>query len=414
MKRVIIVGGGISGLCSAYYLVQEGYQVTILDKSNMSTGASFINAGYITPSHFIPLATPGIITQGLKWMLDSSSPFYIQPRWDIDFFKWALLFKKSAKTSQVKKAIPIIKELNLKSRDLYEEMLSKSNFQFQYERKGLLMAYRTQKSEEEELEVAEMAIKEGLEVIPLSKEEVHKMQPVFSDEVMGAVHYKCDAHMTPNYFMEQLKTWLKSMGVIFEFNKSVVEFSIKDKRITAVKTKDAVLGADEFVLASGAWTSKLAKSLNLYIPVQGGKGYSMDVRRHTGITMPTILVDAKVAVTPMEGFTRFAGTMEFSGNNAIVRKERVEALGAAVKNYYADFEINEEEKDGATSGLRPVSPDGLPYIGKTSKYKNLTIAAGHAMMGWSLGPITGKLVTEGIVKSTPSINLKPLSAERFN
>ncbi|WP_067029407.1 NAD(P)/FAD-dependent oxidoreductase [Allomuricauda sp. CP2A] len=413
MKRVVVVGGGVSGLFSAYYLVQEGYQVTILDKTDVSSGASFINAGYITPSHFIPLAAPGIITQGLKWMLDSSSPFYIKPRWDIDFFKWTLLFKKSAKKSQVQKAIPIIKELNLKSRDLYEEMHSNANFQFQYERKGLLMAYRTEKSEEEELEVAEMAVKEGLDASVLSKEEVHKMQPVFSDDVIGAVHYKCDAHMTPNHFMEQMKTWLSSQGVVFEFNQTAEEFLVKDNKITAVKTKDAVFGADEFVLASGTWTSKLVRSLNLYVPVQGGKGYSMDVRRDTGITMPAILVDAKVAVTPMEGFTRFAGTMEFSGNNAIVRKERVEALATAVKRYYADFEINKEEKDKATSGLRPVSPDGLPYIGKTSKYGNLTIAAGHAMMGWSLGPITGKLVAEGITKTVPSVDLKPLSPERF-
>ena len=414
MKRVVIVGGGISGLCSAYYLVQEGFQVTILDKSDLSTGASFINAGYITPSHFIPLAAPGIITQGLKWMLDSSSPFYIKPRWDVDFFKWTLLFKKSAKKSHVEKAIPIIKELNLKSRDLYEEMLSAVDFPFQYEKKGLLMAYRTAKSEEEELEVAEMAVKEGLDAVALSKEEVHKMQPVFSDDVIGAVHYKCDAHMTPNQFMEQMKTWLKAQGVIFEFNQSVEEFEVTGHKITAIKTKDEAIEADEFVLASGTWTSKLAKSLNLYIPVQGGKGYSMDVHRNTGITMPAILVDAKVAVTPMEGFTRFAGTMEFSGNNHLVRKERVEALAGAVKNYYADFEINQEEKERATSGLRPVSPDGLPYIGKTSKYDNLTIAAGHSMMGWSLGPITGKLVTEGMTKSTPSVSLKPLSPERFN
>lgn len=414
MKRVVIVGGGISGLCSAYYLVQEGYRVTILDKSDVSTGASFINAGYITPSHFIPLAAPGIITQGIKWMMDSSSPFYIKPRWDVDFFKWTLLFKKSAKKSHVKSAIPIIKELNLKSSDLYEEMLSEVDFPFQYEKKGLLMAYRTAKSEEEELEVAEMAVKEGLDAVALSKDEVRKIQPAFSDEVIGAIHYKCDAHMTPNYFMEQMKTWLKSQGVVFEFNQAVEEFMVKDKKITALKTKDAVFGADDFVLTSGTWTYALAKSLNLYVPVQGGKGYSMDVRRNTGITMPAILVDAKVAVTPMEDFTRFAGTMEFSGNNNIVRKERVEALADAVKSYYSDFEINQEEKDSATSGLRPVSPDGLPYIGKTSKYNNLTIASGHAMMGWSLGPITGKLVTECISKIRPSLDLKPLSPERFS
>ncbi|WNH09861.1 NAD(P)/FAD-dependent oxidoreductase [Thalassobellus suaedae] len=120
------------------------------------------------------------------------------------------------------------------------------------------------------------------------------------------------------------------------------------------------------------------------MPIQGGKGYSMDVHRPTGITIPTILLEAKAAITPMDGFTRFAGTMEFSGNNTLVKKERVEALANAAKKYYKNIEINEEERANATSGLRPVSPDGVPFIGKTSKYNNLTIAAGHAMMGWSL------------------------------
>ncbi|NDV16373.1 FAD-dependent oxidoreductase [Muricauda sp. TY007] len=413
MKKVIVVGGGISGLCSAYYLVKEGYDVTILDQTDMTSGASFINAGYITPSHFIPLAAPGIITQGLKWMFNSSSPFYIKPRWDMEFFKWALLFKKSATTFKVKKAIPILKELNLKSRSLYEELLASHEFDFHYERKGVLMAYCTDKAEHEECEVAEQAIREGLEVSILSKEKLQEIQPVFSDKVKGAVHYQCDAHMTPNHFMQQLKDWLQSQGVVFRFNQKVEGFTVRDQKIASLKTQDTVFDADEFVLASGSWTPKLASSLGLSIPIQGGKGYSMDVHRPTDISLPTILVDARMAITPMDGFTRFAGTMEFSGNNNAIKKERVEALAKAVKAHYRDVEIQPDELNSATSGLRPVSPDGLPYIGKTSKYPNMTIAAGHAMMGWSLGPITGKLVAEEVTGVKNSMNISQLSPERF-
>ncbi len=413
MKKVIVVGGGISGLCSAYYLVKEGYDVTILDQTDMTSGASFINAGYITPSHFIPLAAPGIITQGLKWMLNSSSPFYIKPRWDIEFFKWALLFKKSATASKVKKALPVLKELNLKSRSLYEELLASHDFDFHYERKGVLMAYCTDKAEHEEREVAEQAIKEGLEATILSKEKLQEIQPVLSDEVKGAVHYQCDAHMTPNHFMQQLKDWLLLQGVVFRLNQKVEGFTVKEQKIASLKTQSSIFEADEFVLASGSWTSKLASSLGLNIPIQGGKGYSMDVNRPTGITLPTILVDARMAVTPMDGFTRFAGTMEFSGNNNTIKKERVGALAKAVKAHYREVEIQLDELNKATSGLRPVSPDGLPYIGKTSKYKNLTIAAGHAMMGWSLGPITGKLVAQQVSGTKTLMDLSPLSPERF-
>lgn len=400
-------------MCSAYYLVKEGYSVTVLDQGDITTGASFINAGYLTPSHFIPLAAPGIITQGLKWMLNSSSPLYIKPRWDVDFFKWALLFKKSATKSNVQRSIPLLKELNLKSQFLFEEMLSSLDFAFHYEKKGVLMVYSTAKSEEEEHMMAERAAVEGLDVSCLSKGELEELQPVFSDYVKGAVHYKCDAHTTPNHFMDQMKTWLRSKGVTFEFGQKVDGFAIKNNKIVAAKTEKAVFDADEFVLACGSWTSKLASLLNLKIPIQGGKGYSMDVFRPTGISVPAILLEAKVAVTPMENFSRFAGTMEFSGNNTIVEKQRVEALAKAVKTYYRGVEINQEEKNKATSGLRPVSPDGLPFIGKTSKYDNLTIAAGHAMMGWSLGPITGKLVTQAISKEKFAVDMGLLSPERF-
>ncbi|WP_111309924.1 NAD(P)/FAD-dependent oxidoreductase [Confluentibacter sediminis] len=413
MKKVVIIGGGISGLCSAYYLTKKGYLVTVLDQSDISTGASFINAGYLTPSHFIPLAAPGIITQGIKWMFNSASPFYIKPRLDLDFFKWAWLFKKSSTKSNVEKSIPVLKELNLKSQALFEDMLASLDFDFHYEKKGVLMAYSNPKSEEEEHEIAHRALNEGLDVTCLNKEELHKIQPVLSDNVIGAVHYKCDSHMTPNHFMATIKTWLENNGVMFKINQEVKDFTVKNNQIISVATQNDVYEADDFVLASGSWTSHLASKLNLNVPIQGGKGYSMDVHRPTGITIPTILLEAKAAITPMNGFTRFAGTMEFSGNNTVVRKERVEALANAAKKYYKAIEINEAERANATSGLRPVSPDGVPFIGKTSKYNNLTIAAGHAMMGWSLGPITGKLVTELIENKHTSVNLNPLSPERF-
>lgn len=413
MKQVTIIGGGISGLCSAYYLVKEGYAVTIVDKSDISTGASFINAGYLTPSHFIPLAAPGIITQGLKWMLNSASPLYIKPRLDLDFFKWALQFKKSATLKNVEKSIPVLKALNLKSQTLYETMLATLDFQFHYEKKGVLMAYNTAKIEEEEGKIAERAIQEGLDVSCLSKTEAHNIQPAFSDHVIGAIYYKCDSHTTPNDFMTSMKTWLTSQGVVFKLNQSIDDFVVKGQNIIAAKTQDNTFEADHFILASGSWTSNLARLLQLKVPIQGGKGYSMDVYRPTNITIPAILVEAKAAITPMENFTRFAGTMEFSGNNTMIRKERVEALANAAQKYYTNLEITTAEKANAVSGLRPVSPDGVPFIGKTNKYNNLTIAAGHAMMGWSLGPITGKLITEIITNQKPSVNLAPLSPERF-
>jgi len=413
MKKIIVIGGGISGLCSAYYLIKEGYEVTVLDKKDITSGVSFINAGFIIPSHFISLAAPGMITKGLKWMFNSASPFYVKPRLDYEFIAWALNFKKSATLAKVEKAIPVLMDINLKSRGLYEDMLSSMDFPFHYEQKGLLMAYQSVKSGEEELKVAERAVKEGLEAEQLNRDQLRNIQPAFSDKVIGAVHYKCDSHTTPGQFMLNLKSWLKEKGVVFELNQEVKKFVYDSNKIIAVETQNGSFQADEFVLTSGSWTSSLAKSLGLKIPIQGGKGYSMDIYRPNEITIPSVLVEAKVAVTPMKGFTRFAGTMEFSGNNSDIKRKRVEALANSVAEYYDGVTLNSEEKEGAVSGLRPVSPDGLPFLGRTSVFKNLTVASGHAMMGWSLGPITGKLVAEIISEKQTSVKLDPFRIDRF-
>ncbi len=414
MKKVIIIGGGISGLCSAYYLVKEGFEVSVIDGGDISKGASFANAGYLTPSHFVPLAEPGMLGKGIKWMLHSSSPFYVKPRFDLDFFKWTYHFIQSATLDKVEKALPVLLEINLKSRDLYDEMYDTMDFNFHYEKKGVLMAFKNEETEEHELKLAERAAFEGLEVEKIAKKDLHKVEPLFSDDVIGAVHYKCDAHTTPEKFMKNLKSWLESKGVIFILNEEVKNIKSQKNRIAVVETEKGIHEADEFVLAAGSWTSSLAKSLDINIPIQGGKGYCINVTEETGIRMPAILVEGKVAVTPMYGFTRFAGTMEFSGNNTFISKPRVTAIANSAESYYKNLKIPEENRAVAVSGLRPVSPDGLPFIGRASGYKNLTIAAGHSMMGWSLGPITGKLVSEIITERAISVNLDPFKVERFS
>ena len=413
MKKVAIIGGGITGLCSAYYLVKAGYEVTIVDKGNITKGASFINAGYVTPSHFVPLAEPGMINQGIKWMFNNSSPFYIKPRWDIDFFKWSWYFKKSSTKQKVAKAIPVLKELNEKSKELYEEMLESLDFEFHIERKGLLMVYKSAKNEEHETKLAEKGKDLGLDVSVLDKKALHDLEPQFSEDVIGGVHYECDAHSTPNLFMKNLKQWLENNGVRFVLEEAVTGLEVDGKTIKALHTSKNSIEADEFIMAAGSWTFPLAKKLGLNIPIQPGKGYSMSITRETNINLPAILTEAKVAVTPMKGFTRFAGTMELSGDNNIILPTRVEAIAKAASNYYSGFTLTPEEKQSATSGLRPVSPDGLPFIGKSSKFKNLNVAAGHAMMGWSLGPITGKLISEIVEGNHTSVLLEPFDLERF-
>ena len=411
-KNIVIIGGGIIGVCTAYYLQKEGHKVTIVDKTNMDAGASHVNAGYITPSHFIPLATPGIITKGIKWMFNSSSPFYVKPRLDIDFLKWSLAFKKSATKEKVAKAIQPILDINLLGRDLYEDLKNTNDFNFHYEKKGLLMFYKSDKVGEEEWEVGKIGIQKGLQVENLSAKEVAKIEPNANLDIKGAVYYHSDAHMTPNIFMKEMVSYLEKNGVTFYKNEEVKDLEVSVDKISSIITNKRALKVDEVVLAAGSWSPIITKKLGLKIPIQAGKGYSINVKSDTNITIPSILCEAKVAVTPMSGFTRFAGTMEIAGINHDINPKRVAAIANAGKSYYRDLIITSEEKETANCGLRPCSPDGLPYIGKSTKCNNLTIATGHAMMGWSLGPATGKLVSEIISDKKLSLNIDSFHPDR--
>lgn len=412
-KNIAIIGGGIVGLCSAYYLQKEGHQVTVFDKSDISHGASFVNAGILTPSHIIPLASPGMIAKGIKWMFNASSPFYFKPRFDLEFLKWAWYFHRSSTKLKVEKAIPVIKEVNLLSRDLFEGVKASGDLgDFQLERKGLLMMYKTDAAGEEEMKVAERAKQLELEVQLLDKQQLHAIEPNVEIAAKGAIHYQCDGHATPTEFIPKMVKYLTQNDVIIKTNEEVLDINVSSQKINEIVTSKGAYKTEEIVLAAGSWSGLLSKKLNIRLPIQAGKGYAINVQRPIGISIPAILLEAKVAVTPMRGFTRFAGTMEFSGINSLIQKERVEAIAKAAKSFYPDIEANFEEKENAQTGMRPVSPDGLPYIGRCSTIENLTFATGHAMMGWSLGPATGKLISEIIDNRKASMDITPFAPGR--
>jgi D-amino-acid dehydrogenase len=285
-----------------------------------------------------------------------------------------------------------------------EEIKQQENFTFHYEKKGLFMLCQSNKTLDAEAKVVQLAKNEGLKAEVLTFEEVKKKEPNINMKIIGATYYECDNHTTPNEFMEEMKTYLKTVGVQFYKNERVEDIIIKNKKIASVITNKQELKSDEFVLTAGSWTSLLSKKIGLNLLLQAGKGYRINSYKNTNITIPAILAEAYVAVTPMNGFTRFAGTMEIAGINQSINKTRVEAIVNAVSKYYPEIVISKKEKEEVTSGLRPVSPDGLPYIGKSEKCKNLTIATGHAMMGWSMATATGKLVSEIISQQKLSIN----------
>ncbi len=411
MKDCLVIGGGVMGLSCAYFLHKAGHKVTVIDQSKMDGGASYVNAGYLTPSHIIPLAAPGVMKKGLKWMFNGKSPLYMKPRLNTDLMRWAWAFNKSCTKSHVNKVIPAIAEINLFSRALYDQIRQDEHFNFQLEKKGLFMLCQTEKMLEEEGKVVQLARAEGLDARTLNMQEVQDMMPTKMDAI-GASYFSCDHHTTPGEFMQDLKAYLTNVGVIIRKEEKVLDILIKDNAISGLQTDKEQLQSDEYVLANGAWAAALSRKLNIKLLLQAGKGYRIQVQRDTRITYPTILAERKVAITPMNGFTRFAGTMEIAGINHTINTQRVDAIAESVAQYFPDITLTQEDKAQAACGLRPVSPDGLPYIGRSAKCNNLVIATGHAMMGWSLGPATGKLVQEIVDNDKPSLDLNLYHPDR--
>lgn len=420
-KPIIIIGSGIIGLFSAYYILKSGKNVVLIDSSDGSDGCSFGNAGMVVPSHFMPLAAPGMIEKGLKWMMDSQSPFYVKPRLSLSLLKWGINFYKSANSKKVDLAIPALRDLGMLSKKLYKDLHDENLFDFNFEEKGLLMYCKSQEVLDEEAHVAEIANRIGIEAKVLNSDQINKLEPEVSPNVSGGVFFTGDAHLYPNKLVKNLKKYLLDNGTGFIYNSEVVDFEIEGDRITKIKIKKEhkfeIITCSEVVIAAGSWSELLAKKLSLNLPVQAGKGYSMTEEQKVGknIKIPSIFVEARVAITPMDNtLVRFGGTMEIGGLNDKINLNRVKGILKAIPEYYPDYTVALPSLDKIWYGLRPCSPDGLPYIGRINKLKNLIVNSGHAMMGISLASGSGKIVAEMIHNSIPSLDIKQFEVQRFD
>lgn len=412
-QQITIVGAGIIGLCSAYYLHKKGYDVQIIDKGDLSDNCSYGNAGMIVPSHFVPLAAPGMIGKGLRWMFNSESPFYIKPRLDKRLMRWGWLFYRHATPEHVQRSIPLLKNYNSLSKNLFREIYESKDFDFSFEQKGLLMLCRTEKGAEEEQELAELAEQHGVSAKWYAKEDLKNLEPNIQLDVVGGLHFPGDAHVVPQQFMQGIKRYLKKVGVLFWDKEEVLDFEIQKGKITSIITNKTKRSVEQLLIAGGAWSAQLLENLKIKLPLQGGKGYSFEIELPNSIQIPSILSEAKVAVTPMANKVRFAGTMEINGVNLDVNTKRVQGIQKAIAAYYPTIKPQETTRTPTWRGLRPCSPDGLPYLGKVKDFENLTVATGHAMMGLSMGPATGLLVSELIEEATTQIDISLLQPQRF-
>jgi D-amino-acid dehydrogenase len=413
MGKVIVAGGGVIGLCSAYYLSKAGHKVVVIDQGDLKHGTSFGNAGYISPSHFIPLASPGIIAQGLQWMMSSSSPFYIKPRLDMDLIKWGLTFWKRSGKSTMERNVPHLNNMLQLSRRLTSEIRDDLGNRFHMKEMGCLMLYKSASTEKHEIEMAQEAAAFNIETRVLSAREVQEMEPEVQVDVKGGVLYPIDAHLHPGDLMKTIYEYLLANGVEFYLNTSITGFEKEGRKVTKVLTDKGAFEGDEIVVATGSWISSHLKHLGIHLLLQAGKGYSMTFENISkNLHYPSILVDDRVAMTPMGGDLRMGGTMEISGIGSKMLIKRVVSIYKAAKSYFPDLPVEFPAEDKIWYGLRPLSPDGLPYLGRHSKYDNLVIAGGHAMLGISLAAGSGKLVEEIIRGEKLSMDISAFDVER--
>ncbi|HEY6951542.1 MAG TPA: FAD-dependent oxidoreductase [Bacteroidota bacterium] len=413
--NVVIIGGGAIGLCSAYYLAHHGASVVVLDKGEMGHGSSLHNAGYVSPSHFIPLAAPGVFTQGLKWMLNPTSPLYIKPRLNADFLAWTWKFARSCDKRIAMRAAPVLLELLLDSSELSKELARDDGMQFELTNRGITMLCLSQKGKEALSHEHEFALKMGLESRLLDQAGLQELDPKIEFRAAGGWHIPIDSHLVPATYCKNLADYLERRGVVMRRFGEITGFETSGKRITGVRTANEMIGADEFVLAGGAWSPGLIRSIGIRMYLEAGKGYSATFRNpKVKPTRPYILSERRVAVTPFSDSLRFAGTMEIAGISLNINKPRVEAILNAVPLYFGNIERPASAEAELWAGLRPVTPDGMPYVGRFRQYPNLIAATGHAMLGISLSAVTGKLISEIVAGRSPSHDLTLLNPNRFD
>lgn len=401
-------------MSSAYYLNKAGHDVTIIDQTNLLDGCSHGNAGMIVPSHFIPLAAPGMISKGIRWMFDSTSPFYVKPRFSKSLIKWGYHFYRSATLAHVQKSAPALKEINLLSKSLYQQWNQELPLDFGYQEKGLLMLFKTKEAEHEEANTVEMARRYGIEAYLLNASEVQNLETQIKVDVTGGVYFPGDAHLNPNVLVSNLIKYLRQKGVSFRDKTTLKDFQIDNGKVLAVKTNNGDFRFDEVVMALGSWSGDIGGKLQLSLPMQAGKGYSFTLNDVVNnVQIPSIFLEARVAVTPMGNSLRFGGTMEITGIDHRINMNRVKGIVNAIPRYYPDMIVPMPSQENVWHGLRPCSPDGLPYIGRSRKIENLIIATGHSMMGLTLGPASGLLVSELVDNKKSSMNIELFEPERF-
>ncbi len=412
-QRTVVVGGGVIGAFCAWYLQQSGHEVTVVEANEFGSGCSHANCGYVCPSHVLPLTAPGVIWKTFRAMLRPNSPFSIRPRMSFALWRWLANFALRCNRHSMLEAAPTIHQLLQSSLTLYEELLAEENLEVQWERRGLLFVYQDQHHFEAYREIDKLLTEQfQIPAVPYAGEAVRELEPALKSGLAGGWHYPGDCHLRPDLLMRQLRELLTRSGVTIVEQAEVSSFARRGGRAEAVRTTAGEIAGDHFVVATGAWTPLLSGALGIRVPIEPGKGYSITTTLPPVVPkIPLIFEEHSVAITPFHDGYRIGSTMEFSGYDSSLNPKRLELLRSGARMYLDEPYTDQVQEEWY--GWRPMTWDGKPVIDRTPNMANIWIAAGHNMLGLSMAPSTGKLVSELINDEVPHINPNPMSLRRL-
>ncbi len=396
-KDIIVIGSGIIGLCTAWYLNKRGLSVAVIEKSPGLEGCSHGNAGHICQSHTIPLANPGVFKQSVFWLLNSKSPFYIRPRMDSQLISWGRKFIRSSFDENSAKRSFLLARLGKNSLMNYHEMFREMGFT-EFNSNGILTVCNSEEGLEEEIKGAKTNAELGIGSSIFSESQVKDQEPNLDLICKGGVLYQDDISVDPSRMIQKIYDHLRESGVEFHFGHEIKGLNRSDGKISSLKTGDRVFEAEQYLLANGAWAPQIWNSLGSKIYMQPAKGYSLETESDKEINSASLIfAEKKVVITPMANRLRVAGTLELSGFDGKVRKNRVRGILEGLRSFAPGLYSKDLENHEIWYGYRPTSPDGLPYIGKHPKFDNLHINAGHAMLGLALAAGSGELSSKIIL-----------------
>ncbi len=412
--EVLVVGGGPVGACCALELAEAGASVTLLEKEPEicpPESGAHANCGLLVPSEATPLAAPGALGRGLRWMLDSSSPFYIAPRPSPALARWLWLFRAACSPERARAAAPVLRALHVASARRHDELAAGHGERWHFHHGGELQVFETAAGLAAAAEEVEQARDLGARVEDVTVAEAHRLFPSLRCALVGAFLFPEDGHLDPMRFTRAVAGLAADAGATVVTGAEVLTLEPAPEGVRAITTR-GVFVAGQVVLAAGAWTPFLTRGLGLRLPIEPAKGYSIDVDRPADFPeMPLYLGDAHVVLTPLGDTLRLGSTLELSGWDMRVRPKRVANLregGRRAIGLPADGPLRQLWR-----GPRPVTPDGLPVIGRVPGRDRVILATGHCMLGLSLGPVTGRLVTQMASGARPEIDLAPLGVQRF-